>query len=233
MFGHGAGGFGDCRALGGDQIRFHAIVKWKDRRRRADLRAHVGDRRFAGRADRPRALAKIFDNIVGAALHRENSGDAQNNVFCGGPAVHFTFEMHADEARPFQFPRNAGHHIHRIRAADTDGNHAKAAGIGRVRIRADHHAARKSVIFQHDLVDDAGARIPKADAVFVGNAGEKFIHLLVLIARPRQIRMRTELGLNQMIAMHRARHDGLRQARAHELQQRHLRRRVLHGHAIR
>ena len=41
----------------------------------------------------------------------------------------------------------------------------EAAGVGRVAVGADHHPAREGVLLEHDLVDDAAARLPEADAV--------------------------------------------------------------------
>lgn len=50
-----------------------------------------------------------------------------------------------------QLPGQAGHDVHRISAAHADGAHAQSAGVHRVRVCADHHAAREGVVLQHDL----------------------------------------------------------------------------------
>ena len=47
-----------------------------------------------------------------------------------------------------------------------------------------------------------------------------------------QVDVGAGLGLDEVVAVHRARHGHLGQAGGHELQQRHLRGGVLHGHAV-
>ena len=71
--------------------------------------------------------------------------------------------------------------------------------IGMYATRA--RSARKSVVFQHYLVDDTGAGLPEADAVFIGHRGQEIIHLLILIHGHVQIFLRTQLCLDKMVAM--------------------------------
>ena len=101
-----------------------------------------------------------------------------------------------------------------------------------MRIRTDHHAAWKRIILQNHLVDDARTGLPEADAVFVGNGLEEIVNLIVLVDSLLQIRIGLHLGLNQVIAVHRRGYSGRFLSGLHELQQRHLRCRVLHGDAV-
>lgn len=59
--------------------------------------------------------------------------------------------LHPSHLGRLELPGQARHDIHRIRAAHTDRAHAQAARVGRVRVRADHHAARERIVLQHDL----------------------------------------------------------------------------------
>ena len=102
-----------------------------------------------------------------------------------------------------------------------------------MRIRPDHHAARKSVVFQHDLMNDTGPGFPETEPVAVGHAFEKIVHLAVRIVGGRHIGSGPPVGLNQVVAVHRRRNGRTVAAGVHKLQQRHLRRGILHRHAIR
>ena len=55
-----------------------------------------------------------------------------------------------------------------VSPADADSARPKAAGVGRVRVRADDQLAGESVMLQHHLVNDPGARPPEAGAVLSG-----------------------------------------------------------------
>jgi hypothetical protein len=148
-------------------------------------------------------------------------------------AVECAREPHADELRIQHLPREARHHVHRIRATDPAGEHAEPAGVGRVRVRADHHAARERVLLEHDLVDDPRARSPEADAVARRHALQEVVDLAVRGARRLHVGARADVSLDQVVAVHGRGHRRLVLAREHELQERHLRRRVLHGDPVR
>ena len=77
------------------------------------------------------------------------------------------------------------------------------------------------------------ARLPEADAVLGRDRLEEVVDLGVG-RRPRRSRSTcgAVLGLDEVVAVHGGRHRHLGQARGHELQQRHLRGGVLHGHAV-
>ena len=140
--------------------------------------------------------------------------------------------LHADDLRLEDLPREAGHDVDGVRAADTRGEHAEAARVGRVRVRADHHAAREGVLLENDLVDDAAAGLPEADAVLLRGGGHEVEDLLVLLERDGQVLRRAFLGDDEVVAVDRRGDLHLRKAGGHELEKRHLRRRVLHRDAV-
>ena len=88
-------------------------------------------------------------------------------------------------------------------------------------------------MFQYHLVNDPRTRFPETHAVLVRGRGQEVVHLLVAALGDREILDRPDLGANQMVAVHGGRHRRLRPAGGHELENRHLRRRILHRHAIR
>ena len=61
------------------------------------------------------------------------------------------YAMNPPHLGRLELPGQARHDVHRIRAAHADRAHAQAARVGRVRVRADHHAARECIVLQHDL----------------------------------------------------------------------------------
>src|SRR3990172_6158287 len=89
-------------------------------------------------------------------------------------------------------------------------------------------AAREGVVLEDDLVDDPRARPPEADAVLLRHRAEEVVHLLVLPDRAPQVVGGARLGADQVVAVHGRGHRHARAPRLHELQQGHLRRRVLH-----
>ena len=76
-----------------------------------------------------------------------------------------------------------GHDVDGVAAADADGDHAEAAGVGRVAVGADHHAARKGVVLEHDLMDDARAGLPESDAELGAHAAQEVVDLGVGVQR--------------------------------------------------
>src|SRR6478735_2014632 len=82
----------------------------------------------------------------------------------------------ADELRPTDVEREAGHDVDRVGATDPDGDHAEAAGVRGVAVGADHHPAGEGVLLEHDLVDDAGSGAPEADAVLGRHALQELVH---------------------------------------------------------
>ena len=224
---------GHIGPLGGPQIGRHARVEGEERGGGADLRAHVADGALAGGADGARAGAEVLDDGAGAALDGQDAGHLEDHVLGRGPAVELAGQLDADHGRPAQLPGHAHHHVDRVRAADADGHHAQPAGVGGVAVGADHHAAGEGVVLQHHLVDDARARLPEAHAVALARAQQEVVDLGVLVDRDGQVALDAELGADQVVGVDRAGHSRVVAAGQHELQDRHLRGGVLHGHAVR
>ena len=218
---------------GSTQIVGHVPVERENGGSRPHFSAHVADGRLSGSRQRSGTFAEIFDDGVGRPLHGKQPGQFQDDILRSRPTVQFTGQFHTDEFRHLELPFHPGHHIHRIGTAYTDGYHAQSSGIGRMRIRPHHHSARESIILEYDLVDDAGSRFPETDAVFRSHALQESIHLAVGFQSDRQVGTGPLIGLNQMVTMHGRRNRHRIFPRIHELQQRHLRRRVLHGYPVR
>ncbi len=94
---------------------------------------------------------------------------------------------HTDQFRMEDFPRQPGHHFSGIRTTDTDRQSTQAAAIRRMRVRPDDQAAGKCIIFQHDLMNDPGSRLPEPNAIFFRGGSEEVIHFLVLIHGAKQV----------------------------------------------
>ena len=226
------GGVGDGLAPRRLQVHRHVVVVAEQAAGGADLGAHVADGGLAGGRDAVGAGSEVLDDRSGAALDGQHPGDLEDDVFRRRPAAERAGELDADHLRPADVEREAGHHVDGIGAADTDGNHAEPAGVGGVAVGADHHAAGERVVLEHDLVDDAAARPPEADAVLGADRSQEVVHLLVGVDGDAEVDAGADLGRDQVIAVHRAGHSRGGQAGGHELQQRHLRGGVLHGHAV-
>ena len=87
-------------------------------------------------------------------------------------------------------------------------------------------------LLEHDLVDDPGPGLPEADAVLRRHRAEELVDLGVHVERACQVGVGADAGLDEVVAVHRARHLHRRQPGGHELQQRHLRGGVLHGDPV-
>ena len=110
--------------------------------------------------------------------------------------------MHADQLRPAQTPRFTSHDVDCIGASYTDGQHCQPAGVWGVRVGADHHRARKCVVFQDNLVNDTGARLPEADSMFFTGRTQEVINFRVVVECPLHIFVSADSCLNQVIAVH-------------------------------
>ena len=119
------------------------------------------------------AGAEVLDDPVGAALHGEHAGELEDHVLRRGPAAQLAGEPDADQLRVLHLPRKPGHDIDGVGAAHARGEHAQPAGVGRVRVGADHHPAGEGVVLEDHLVDDPGTRLPEADAVLPRGGGEE------------------------------------------------------------
>ena len=149
----------------GLEVGFHANVIGEDGAGGAQFRAHVADCALARGAEAFHAGAKVFDDTVGAAGHCEQAAEVEDHVLGGGPAAGLPGELDADDLGVQHLPGKVSHHVHGLSAADAGSHHAQAACVGGMRVRADHQAAGEGVVFQYDLVNNAGARLPEANAV--------------------------------------------------------------------
>ena len=209
------------------------LVEWEDRACCTQFGSHITDGSLAGGRDAVQSLTEIFEDGVGSALYGKNAEDFENHIFRSGPAREFTCEMHTDEAWHLEFPRLTGQHVYSISTTYTYGHHAETTGIRSMRIGTHHHTSRKCIVFEHNLMDDSGTRSPETDMVFLRNRLQKVINLLISLASLRKILRSTHIGTNQVITMYGSRYGHLVLACIHELQERHLRSRILHRHAIR
>ena len=178
------------------------------------------------------ARAEVLDDGAGAALDGEDLGHLEDDVLGGRPAAELAGEVDADELGPAHVERVAGHDVDGVGAADADGDHAEAAGVGRVAVGADHHPAGEGVLLEHDLVDDARAGLPEADAVLGRDGLEEVVDLVVALERGQEVDLAVLAGLDEVVAVHGGGHGHLGEAGGHELQQRHLGGGVLHGDAV-
>lgn len=81
-------------------------------------------------------------------------------------------------------------------------------------------------------MNDARARRPKVNPKSLSRALQEVKHLLVGTQPSRQVLVGALLAHNQVVAVYARGDGGSRQVARHELQQRHLRRRVLHVGAV-
>ncbi|MBA7715063.1 hypothetical protein ES703_124103 [subsurface metagenome] len=224
---------GHCGPPGGAQIGGHALVVRENGGGGPDFGAHVGDGALAGGADGMRAGAEVLHDLAGAALHGQHPGQLQDHVLGGRPAVELAREMDPDKPGPFQFPGHSRHDVHRVGAAHTDGQHPQPAGVGRVGVRADHHATGEGVVLQDHLVDNTRPGFPEAKPIPVGHALKEGVHLLVFGQGVGKIAVGTNFSTDEVITVNGGGHGRGAAAAAHELQQGHLGGGVLEGDPVR
>ena len=149
------------------QVAHGLLVDREDRRRGAELRAHVADRRPVGQRDRAHALAVELHELADHAVAPQHLGDRQHDVGGGGARGDLAGELEADHPGDEHRDGLAEHRRLGLDAADAPAEHAQAVDHGGVRVGADervrvrpavagHHHARE--VLEVDLVHDAGAR---------------------------------------------------------------------------
>ena len=129
-------------------------------------------------------------------------------------------------------PRQAGHDLDGVRAADAHRARAEPARVRRVRVRADDERARESVVLEDDLVNDAGARAPEAGAILCSGRLQKVVDLLVLGERFAEVALALDARLDEVVAVDRRRHRHRLAPRLAELQHRRLPEHVLQDDAV-
>ena len=144
-----------------------------------------------------------------------------------------TGESHADESWPSQVEGEPRHGVDGVAATDPDGHHRQSAGVRRVAVGPDHQAARKGVVLQDDLMDDARARLPEADAETGAHRAQEVVHLGVRVLRGPKVDRRVRASGDEVIAVHGRGYDHFIESRGDELQRHDLGEGVLQGHAVR
>ena len=82
------------------------------------------------------------------------------------------------------------------------------------------------------MVDNAGTGSPKAYAIACGGRFEEVVDFGVGLIGGGEVALGPVGGANQVVAMNRGRNGRLCASGVHKLQQGHLSRGVLHGHAV-
>lgn len=90
--------------------------------------------------------SNLQDNICAKSVVSRSKGG--RHTLGGGPARQRAGEFDTNHLRRFQFPRQVGHDIDSISTANTNSNHTKTAGVGSVRVSADHQATGESIILK-------------------------------------------------------------------------------------
>ena len=227
------GGVGDRLAAGRLQVLRHVVVVGEQRCRwRRSRRPCCRSCALPVAEMRVGAGAEVLDDRAGAALDGQHPGHLEDHVLRRRPSAERAGQPDADHLRPAHVEREAGHHVDGVGAADADRHHAEAAGVRGVAVGADHHPAGEGVVLEHDLVDDAAARAPEADAVLGADRAQEVVDLAVGVDRDAEVDARRRPWPRSGGRSARCWAPPLRQAGGHELQQRHLRRGVLHGDAV-
>jgi hypothetical protein len=153
-------------------------------------------------------------------------------TFRSSPAANLAGQLDTNRLGALQLPRDIGHDIDSISTANTTSDHAETTSVGGVRVGTDHQTARERVVFEDNLVDNARAGPPKANAVPGSSGGKEVVDLLVSLDGPLQILRATRLGLNQVVAVYGGGDGGCGHTSRHELKERHLRGRILAGNTL-
>ena len=192
----------------------------------------MADGALAGGGQAAGAGPEVLDDGTGAAPDGEDVGDLEDDVLRCGPAVEFAGEVDADEVRPLEVPREAGHDVDGVGAAHADGNHAEASGVRGVAVGADHHPAGEGVLLEYDLVDDARAGLPEAGSVPGAYGLEEVVDLGVAVDGRLEVELGVVAGLDEVVTVRGGGDLHLVEAGGHELQPGHLGSCVLHGDTV-
>ena len=141
-------------------------------------------------------------------------------------------QVYADPPGIEKLPGQAGHDFDGVRPAYAYGAGAESPGVGGVGVGADDHGPGEGVLLEHDLVDDAGAGTPEADAELGRGRFKKVVDFAILFLGLEQVEVALRPGLDKVVAVNRRRHRGLRAARLHELEHDGLPQHVLEGHPV-
>ena len=158
------------------------LVGGEDAGRDAQLGAHVR----AGRAGRARAASRRPRRSTPPRSRRcpgrQDAQQPQDDVLGRHPRAQPAAQLHADHARAGEVERPAAHGHGHVQPAGPDGEHAHAAGGGRVAVAAQQRPARAGEPLQVDLVADAVAR-PRMIHADLGRDGLE-VQVVVVVLRP-------------------------------------------------
>ena len=133
----------------------------------ANLRTHVADGGHTSGGHGVHTLAKVLDDGAGASRDGQNVGNLENDILGRGPISEGTLQVDANHLWRLELPGQAGHDVHRIRAAHSHGAHAQTTRVGGVGVGTDHQAAGEGVVLQHRLMNDTRAGLPVPHAKLV------------------------------------------------------------------
>ena len=146
------------------------LVRGEHGRRRAQLRAHVGNGCTFGDGQCLNARPRVLHHLAHAALDGEAAQQLQNHVLGGHASAEPPREAHAYHAGAAEIIRAAAHGHRHVQPARADGDHAQRAAGGGVAVAAKQRFARLADAFQLHLMADAVARLAQIDAVLAGDA---------------------------------------------------------------
>ena len=154
--------------LGGEKCARHGVRR-EDRRRRAELRAHVRDRRALGHGQRRDARTAPLDDRADAALDRQDAQQLEADVLGGDERAQRAGEVDLEHFRHGDVVRAAAHGDRDVHAARAEGQHTDAAAGGRVAVRADERLAGLAEALEVHLMADAVAGAREPDAMLCGH----------------------------------------------------------------
>ena len=119
------------------QVADRLGVDREDRAGRAELRAHVADRRAVGERQRGEALAVELDELADDAALAQHLRDRQHEVGRGRALGQHAAQLEADDLRDQHRHRLAEHRRLGLDPADAPAEHAEAVDHRRVRVGPD------------------------------------------------------------------------------------------------
>lgn len=197
-----------------------------------DFSTHVADGRHTSARHRLDTGSEVLDNGASTALDGEDVSDLEDDVLGRSPAGELSCEFNTNNLGALEFPWDASHDIDGISATDTDAAAAETTAVGSVGIGTDEHDAGEGVVLKNDLVNDAGASFPEADAVFFTGRAEEVVDFAVESVGDLEISDGAVLGGDQVIGVDGGRNSNSGHAGGDELEHRHLRGGVLHGDSV-
>ena len=181
--------------LGGEKCARHGVRR-EDRRRRAELRAHVRDRGALGHGQRRDARTAPLNDRADAALDRQDPQQLEADVLGGDERAQRAGEVDLEHFRHGDIVRAAAHGDRDVHAARAEGQHTDAAAGGRVAVRADERLARLAEALKVHLMADAVAGAREPDAVLCGHGLE--VAVVVRVFKAGLQRVVVDIGHAQL-----------------------------------